>query len=61
MLGTSDTWGLSCLSHRPSDPEYHIEDCQISSNPAILRITTISNTILNFSSQFKMHVTKKTT
>ena len=31
MLGTSDAWLMSHLSHRPSDPAYHIEDCQIYS------------------------------
>ena len=29
ILGTSDAWSLSDLSHRPSDPAYYIEDCQI--------------------------------
>ena len=29
MLGTSDTWSLSRLSHRPIDPAYYIEDCRI--------------------------------
>ena len=31
MLGTSDTWLMSRLSHRPSNPAYYIEDCRISS------------------------------
>ena len=26
MLGTSDTWSMSCSSHRPSDPAYYIDD-----------------------------------
>jgi hypothetical protein len=30
MLGTSDTWSMSCLSDQPSDPAYYIEDCRIS-------------------------------
>ena len=30
MLGTSQAWSVSPLSHRPSDPAYHIEDCRIS-------------------------------
>ena len=30
MLGTSDAWSMNPLSHRPSEPVYHIEDCQIS-------------------------------
>ena len=30
MLATSDNWLMSCLSNRPSNPAYHIEDCQIS-------------------------------
>ena len=29
MLGTSDTWSMSRLSHRPSEPVYYIEDCRI--------------------------------
>ena len=29
LLGTSDAWSMSRLSHRPSDPAYFIEDCQI--------------------------------
>ena len=29
-LGTSDTWLLSRLSQRPSNPVYYIEDCRIS-------------------------------
>ena len=31
MLGTSDAWSMSHLSHRPSNPAYYIEDCRISS------------------------------
>ena len=27
---TSDAWLMSRSSHRPSDPEYYIEDCRIS-------------------------------
>ena len=30
MLGTSDAWSMSRLSHRPNEPEYYIEDCWIS-------------------------------
>ena len=26
MLGTSDTWSTSRLSHRPSEPAYYIVD-----------------------------------
>ena len=29
MLGTSDAWSMSCLSHRPVDPAYYIENCRI--------------------------------
>ena len=29
MLGTSDAWLMSRLSHRPSDQAYYIEDCRI--------------------------------
>ena len=29
MLGTSDNWLMSRLSHRPSDSAYYIEDCWI--------------------------------
>ena len=31
MLGTSDAWSMSHLSHPPSKPAYYIEDCRISS------------------------------
>ena len=31
ILGTSDTWSTSRLSHRPSEPAYYIVDCRISS------------------------------
>ena len=31
MLGTSDAWSMSRLSHRPSKPVYYIEDCWILS------------------------------
>ena len=30
LLGTSDTWSMSCLSQQPSEPAYYIEDCWIS-------------------------------
>ena len=29
ILGTSDTWSTICLSHRPSEPVYHIVDWRI--------------------------------
>ena len=31
ILGTSDPWSMSCLSHCPSKPVYYIVDCRISS------------------------------
>ena len=30
ILGTSDAWSTSCLSHRPREPGYYIVDCRIS-------------------------------
>ena len=30
ILGTSDTWSMTRLSHRPSEPAYYIEDFRIS-------------------------------
>ena len=30
ILGTSDTWSTSHMSHRPSEPAYYIVDCRIS-------------------------------
>ena len=30
ILGTSDAWSTSRLSHRPSEPAYYIVDCRIS-------------------------------
>ena len=36
ILGTSDTWLTSCLSHRPSKPAYYIVDERILGfNPCI--------------------------
>ena len=29
ILGTSDAWSMSHLSHPPSDQAYYIEDCWI--------------------------------
>ena len=29
ILGTSDAWSTSRLSHRPSEPAYYIVDCRI--------------------------------
>ena len=29
ILGTSDAWSVSCLSHWPSKPAYYIVDCRI--------------------------------
>ena len=29
ILGTSDTWLTSHLSHQPSEPAYYIVDCRI--------------------------------
>ena len=29
MLGTSDAWSTSYLSHQPSEPAYYIVDCRI--------------------------------
>ena len=31
MLGTSDAWSMSRLSHRPIEPALKIEDCRIFS------------------------------
>ena len=33
LLGTSDAWSMSHLSHQPRDQVYYIEDCRISSPP----------------------------
>ena len=30
ILGTSDTWSMSGLSHQLSEPAYYIVDCRIS-------------------------------
>ena len=32
ILGTSETWSMSHLFQRPSDPAYYIEDCRILTN-----------------------------
>ena len=29
ILGTSDAWSTSCLSHQVSEPAYYIVDCRI--------------------------------
>ena len=34
MLGTSDAWSMSRLSHQASEPAYYIEDCRISTTAA---------------------------
>ena len=31
MLGTSDSWSMSRLSHQPREPGFYIEDCRILS------------------------------
>ena len=37
MLGTSDAWATSRLSHRPNEPSsYYIEDCRISKSEHFL-------------------------
>ena len=33
LLGTSDTWWMCHLSHRPSEPAYYIEECGIYNLP----------------------------
>ena len=43
MLGTSDAWSMSRLSHGPSDPAYYIED---------LRLTAPSKTISSYCGYF---------
>ena len=35
ILGKSDSWLMSHLSHQPSKPAYYIVDCQISSLPPL--------------------------
>ena len=30
ILGTSDAWSISCLSHWPREPEYYIKNCRTS-------------------------------
>ena len=36
ILGKSDTWFTSCLSHWLSKPAYHIVDCGISNSYAVI-------------------------
>ena len=33
ILGTSDTWSMSRLSHRPSEPAFHIGHCRVLKGP----------------------------
>ena len=37
MLGTSDAWSMNCVSHRPIQPVYYIEDCRIFTVPQCFR------------------------
>ena len=37
ILGTSEAWSLSRLSHQLSKPTYYIEDCLISTEHAVKR------------------------
>ena len=39
ILGTSDTWSTSHLSHRPSEPAYYIVDCRILNYVRLANIT----------------------
>ena len=43
MLGTSDTWLMSCSSQQPRKPAYYIEDCRIYSQ---LSVPSISSEVL---------------
>ena len=36
ILGTSDTWSMSGLSHQLSEPAYYIVDCRISGDVIII-------------------------
>ena len=46
MLGTSDSWWMSCLAHRPREPAYYyIEDCWILKYTLIKFITCNFDTI----------------
>ena len=45
ILGTSDAWSTSCLSHRPSKPAYHIVDYSPSDQDQ-LRVPSISSEVL---------------
>ena len=51
MLGTSDAWSMSCLSHQPSEPAYYNEDCRI-----LISLLQVSKSI-NSTSLAKMGIT----
>ena len=53
MLGTKDAWFMSCLSHRPSEPAYYIEDFRISN-----QIDLLHNLSLVFQFTFQIRKTK---
>ena len=40
MLGTSDAWSMSRLSHQPSKPAYYILDCRISGRNFLLKTSS---------------------
>ena len=46
LLGTSDAWLTSRLSHRPSEPAYYIVDCRIYTECHEIAFQ-ISGTVLN--------------
>ena len=43
ILGTSDAWLTSHLSHRPNKPVYHIVDCRISNHKSSKNCTKSPN------------------
>ena len=58
IIGTSEAWWKSRLSHQPCDPAYYIEDCWISKPATAVYVGQIPNfsskhhfKILNFCSQ----------
>ena len=54
MLGTSDAWSTSRLSHRPSELAYYIVDCRILSTSSHSRLLgSIKNIGLLQSNEFQ--------
>jgi hypothetical protein len=58
--GTSDTWSASPLSHRPSEPVYHIVDCRINTSFVRIFYPHSFHPRLNIGSNYRTFTEKST-